>query len=187
LSPADPTGVFACMVAADTRGRSPESELPRSQERREEWYAALKALHADLEAQFAERKAASQRMHNDCLAKGPAGKAEWFEHKAGFDAWRTAARRFKASVEARLVEAWSLISRDRRALAERRRAERDASAGERLRGPMRRAREFLGRDSNLSPAALGARDGPVKELDRALADLPPLQAADAGVGGSPAL
>lgn len=144
------------LVARDVRGETSEEERAflRSPDGLDLWHDALVALNKEIQDQFAKRRADAQAKQQDCLKLGPEGKAEWFEYKAAWAAWRAVANRFKSGVEGSLVE-WRRLSRahKRDRGAERSRLERGL-----YRGALHDVREFLLNDAAISPAYFGRRD-----------------------------
>jgi DNA-binding transcriptional regulator GbsR (MarR family) len=95
------------VVSRDVRGKSTPEEQAflRSADGVKLWRDALKAIRTDLETQAISRKADAEAFRTACMRKGPAGKQDWFEYKAGWDAWKTSAARFRRGVETNLAEA----------------------------------------------------------------------------------
>ena len=95
------------VVSRDVRGKSTPEEKAflRSSEGVTLWRDALKAIRQDLETQAISRKADAETFRTACMRKGPAGKQDWFEYKAGWEAWKSSAARFRRGVEMNLAEA----------------------------------------------------------------------------------
>src|SRR5215207_2318043 len=111
------------LVACDARGRATEEEAAhlRKPEVLEHWTDALHELLTDISAQFQERKAALKRKRIECLARGEAGRQEWYEYSANNEKWKAGALRFKAGLEKSMREAKRLEHEHKqRAVAEER-------------------------------------------------------------------
>lgn len=102
---------FENVVNRDVRGELDyETSLQlRTPENAERWYEQLLVLKRSVEAQFTANRAERNEKQQECMAKGPKGKTEWFAYRAQAERWRAGAARFKAGVEQRLAEARLLV------------------------------------------------------------------------------
>ena len=148
------------LAAEDARGQAePEAAaFLREEANLQKWSDVLHEINKDLEAQFMERKADAQVVQNACFAKGPDGKREWFEYKAQHDQWRAGARRFHASIQAKIKENKNLMR-------EQAIVQRGGNDRERFMQAIHRARDFISRDQNIAYSAIPERDELLAELE----------------------
>jgi len=97
----------------DDRITPEERAYLRSPEVLQEWLDTLKHLRREMQAQFAQRKAAANQFQKECFERGYEGKRAWFEYKADYDEWRARGNRYIAMISTRQDEAKRLI-RERR-------------------------------------------------------------------------
>lgn len=157
---------FRALVAQDARGQAtPEAAaFLRSEKGLQRWSDTLRELKKELEAQFGQRAADAQGFQNQCFAAGQEGKREWFEYKAQYDQWRAGARRFHASVQAKIKENKSLM-KDSRAAGE---GERYASERVLYRKMLNRTLAFLGEEEAITYRFWPARDELREEIEAVL-------------------
>ena len=141
---ADP---FVDVVVRDAKDQATaeEASMLRRPENAERWASELRGLMQDLDAQFANKKAANQEVRNRETNLGVPQR--WYDHLAEYERWRAGATRFKASVQQRLAEAKPLVqgSRDR--------SDREAPVG-----LLRECEAFLDREENIAYSAMPDRD-----------------------------
>ncbi len=157
---------FRRLVADEARGQAPSefAAFVRTTENLQRWSDALHELNKELETQFMERKADAQVFQNACFRAGSDGKQEWFEYKAQYDQWRAGARRFHASVQAKIKENKSLM-KDSRAAGE---GERYASERVLYRKMLNRTLAFLGEEEAITYRFWPARDELREEIEAVL-------------------
>ncbi len=150
---------FIEVVSRDVRGKSTPEERSflRSAEGGTLWRDALKAIRSDLETQAISRKADAEAFRTACMRKGLAGKHDWFEYKASWDAWKAGAARFRRGVELNLAEAKRLAQE----VAEE-------AGQQRYRHLLVEALNFLNRDEAITYKYIPARDDLREKIAEAL-------------------
>lgn len=101
---------FIDVINADIRGTldTDDAAWLRAPDNVEHWYQALCSMKTDVESQLTQKRAEVMSKQSECLAKGDAGRQEWFDFKAESERWRAGAVRFKTGLEVKLAEARGL-------------------------------------------------------------------------------
>ncbi len=154
------------LAAQDARGLISEDEAAwlREPARLKDWRSALLELKLEVEAQAVEKKAKVEAFQQECFAKGPKGKSEWFAYKAEYEAWRARSRRVMTGVQNRLRENKVLLDR----AEEGTEIPRLRARVGRLKRQLRKAHDFMVDDSHITFRAQDIRDGLLEDFRREL-------------------
>lgn len=73
-------------------------------------HSVLSARHRDVEDQLAVRAAEMKSFRQECFARGPDGKAAWFEADGEYQRWKRRAIGYRRLISARLAETKRALS-----------------------------------------------------------------------------
>lgn len=102
---------FEKLVKAEMRGSISDEQMMflRDPETLQRWYDQLVDFKRSVEYQFTDRKADLKAFQQECLAKGLAGKAEYFKEEALYRDWAASANGYKRAVEKKISEVKRLL------------------------------------------------------------------------------